>query len=201
MSTLIDDTKKDTALLTILPGGAYRLNTSVYDTLLQSSVSLVNNIPLLSVIDSVTHKHVASIKYPMDHATLETCQGNNMAQCDIAKKTPTIRLSLTANSIFTTTQTKEYLQLNSALSNVLSIKNDGSLLLAPGVKLVPKDGSIFGLQMGVILEEKEIAQITYIMDSTISVSRDGITKNTPYITETNFSITPFSADVLAPHIL
>ena len=95
----------------------------------------------------------------------------------------------------------DYIQINSSLANILSIKKDGSMSLASQAKLIPKDTSVNGLEMSLMLEDSEIARVIYFTDKNSSVARGEIsqnTKNTPTLIGSNFSIHQFASDSLRP---
>ncbi len=203
MTTLLDTPTSEDAILSIYPGCAYRVNASLYDMSINTSLSLSNNFPLLSVSDLVRKKQIAQVLYTMQNALLETCQVSATDDCMATRSGPTIRLISNSGSQFTLARNNEYIQLNSSLANILSIKKDGSIIASSQIKLVPKDNSTNGLEISVLINDIEVAHIMYFTDRTLSVARNSditqATKNTPTLIGSNFSITSFVPDSLYPN--
>ena len=170
---------------------------------INTSLSLSNNFPLLSVSDLVRKKQIAQVLYTMQNALLETCQVSATDDCMATRSGPTIRLISNSGSQFTLVRNNEYIQLNSSLANILSIKKDGSIIASSQIKLVPKDNSTNGLEISVLIDDIEVAHIMYFTDRTLSVARNSditqATKNTPTLIGSNFSITSFVPDSLYPN--
>ena len=170
---------------------------------INTSLSLSNNFPLLSVSDLVRKKQIAQVLYTMQNALLETCQVSTTDDCMATRSGPTIRLISNSGSQFTLVRNNEYIQLNSSLANILSIKKDGSIIASSQIKLVPKDNSTNGLEISVLIDDIEVAHIMYFTDRTLSVARNSditqATKNTPTLIGSNFSITSFVPDSLYPN--
>ena len=101
MSTSLESPHKQDILFSLLPGGAYQLGQSS-DTAIQTSISLQDDLPLLTVSDLTTHKQIARVIYPMQGATLEACQQNQDSNCDTKPNKPLIRLVLPALSTLST---------------------------------------------------------------------------------------------------
>lgn len=85
----------------MFPSGSYQIGQSS-DTAIQTSISLQDHLPLLTVSNLTTHKQIARVIYPMRGATLETCQKNQTGNCDTKPSKPLIRLVLPALSILST---------------------------------------------------------------------------------------------------
>ena len=92
VTTLLDNPKKEDSIFSIYPGGAYSINGNIYDMSITTSISLVNNYPLLSVSDTVRKKQVAQVLYTMNNAALEACQLSVSEDCISSRSSPTIRI-------------------------------------------------------------------------------------------------------------
>lgn len=179
------------------------MNTNGYDTALQSNISLQNHFPLVTISDSVTHKQVARIVYRMENAILETCQESKTILCNTPKTQPTIRLITPATTDLMMASAGGVLSLNSSSANILNINKNGSIAAIPRLSFVPKNTGTLGLEIGVMLDNTEIAKLVYIMDSTLSVERaatleESSQKNTPVILSTGFSIAQTPGNPLYP---
>ncbi len=201
VSTILDNPILESTLFSISPWWSYSINGSAYDATLESSISLSDSYPLLTVSDLVTHKQVARILYRMNLAQLEMCQEGINTQCNTTKNTPTIRLIIPKNSDLTMSNNAGSLQLNSSLENILNIQNDGTIAAKAGISFVPKDTGKLWLEMSIMSNWSEIATLIYMMDSTFSVERASpiVTqspKNTPVILSSGFSIQKSSSNIL-----
>ena len=63
VSTSLDSPQREDILFSLFPGGSYRLGQSP-DTAIQTSISLQDHLPLLTVSDLTTHKQIARVIYP-----------------------------------------------------------------------------------------------------------------------------------------
>jgi hypothetical protein len=203
VSTILDNPYKEDILATMLPWGAYRINNEWYDTVLKSNISFLNRSPLLTISDVVTHKQVVRVLYRMENAAMETCQVSKATRCDTPRTQPTIRLIAPEGTDLTMSSAGWILTLNSSNENILSINKNGSITAISRVSFASKDTSTLGLEIGVMLDNREVAKLLYIMDPTLSVEKnsniDAVSqKNTPIILSSWFSITKSYGNPLYP---
>lgn len=94
------------------------------------------------------------------------------------------------NSDITVERNSDSIDLKSSIANILNIKKDGSIKTNSSVSFVSKNNSSLGFEMGIMLDGSEIAKLTYITSSTLSVEKTSGSplKNTPTILSSGFSI-------------
>lgn len=141
----------------------------------------------------------------MENALFETCKESSPVQCNTATKKSTIRLIIPSTSDLTANTVAGTMQLNSSIANILNIQNNGVIRANNGVTFVPNNTSSLGLEMTVMFDNKEIAKLVYITDSSLSVERisqvgDTASKNTPVILNSGFSIQKIPGSSLNPSI-
>lgn len=138
MTTSLENPHKQDILFSLLPGGAYRIGQST-DTAIQTSISLQEHIPLLTVSDLTTHKQIARTLYPMQDAQLISCKGPGDIFCQQNTKKSTIQLIIPDLSTLTGVSTPGILTLKSDLSSILSVYTNGSIYMSPDTTLIPDD--------------------------------------------------------------
>ena len=80
---------------------------------MQTSISLSNGFPLLTVSEIVTGQQVAKVLYKLQNATLEKCQQAPGISCFDNRSNPTIRLITPEKSEFTMSIDNNKILLNS----------------------------------------------------------------------------------------
>ncbi|MBC7503535.1 VCBS repeat-containing protein [Candidatus Gracilibacteria bacterium] len=205
VSTILDSPYRYDTFLSIFPGGTYTIGNTP-DIAIQTSISLDNNIPLLTVSDITTHKQIARILYPMKSARLETCRQTLTNVCSQPSTSPTIRLSIPTGSPLNTKSNTDSIILQSNSLDILSIYTSGSIYMNPDITLIPRDNSNIGLEMAVMQGGKEVATITYMMDKTLSVVTTSeinptTPNNTPIILNSGYSISIIHNSSLSSNIL
>lgn len=142
----------------------------------------------------------------MQGATLETCKQAAGSSCFNPKTTPTIRLITPENTDLTMSTSGDKVLLNSQGANILSVQNDGFINSLSSITLAPNDANKLGLGMSVMQNGKEIAQILYLTDSSLSVERANkattqTPRNTPVILSSGFSIQKMYGKVFQSPVL
>ncbi len=192
VSTILDDPYKQDGLMSVSPWGSYTINGTSYDSSLESSISLSSGYPLLTVTDVVTRKQVARVLYSMQNAVLCLDSG-----CSPTTTIPRIQLKVTDPTEYSGSINNGTLLLKYSNANILSIWKNWAIQANSRVTLVPNDTATNGLEMSVMLDDIEIATLTYVMDSTKSVEKSPVTtKNTPVIISYWFSIQTIAGNPL-----
>lgn len=140
MSTSLDEPYQQDILFSLFPGGSYSVGNTT-DTAIQTSLSLQDHIPLLTVSELTTRKQISRVLYPMIGATLQSCQLSTTDLCDTKKTRPTIQLNLPTTTSLKATIANNALNLNSDTITLLSVDMSGSIYMTPDITLVPIDTS------------------------------------------------------------
>ncbi len=119
------------------------MHNGLYGSVIESSISLSDGFPLLSVIDTVSRESVARVAYSMNNAKLEGCKIADNETCDVANSYQSIRMIIPADSPYFIDNKSSTIALNSSIENILNIDKSGKIQMLPAVTLVPKNTPSF----------------------------------------------------------
>jgi FG-GAP-like repeat len=189
VTTELDSPYKKDVLFSLFPDGSYRLGQSS-DTAIQTSISLSNNVPLLTVSDLTSHKHIARVLYPMKNALFDICQKTTIENCETNLTKPTIRILLPVDSPLKTDNTDSIITVKSDNSTVVSVDTNGSIYMGNDIQLIPDDMSAQWLSMRIVQSGRDIAILKYVTDTTQSIAlKESQSPNIPILLNSAFSLT------------
>ena len=192
---LVSPYKKD-ILFSLFPDGSYRLG-QLSDTAIQTSISLSNNLPLLTVSDLTSHKQIAQVLYPMKNVLFDICQKTQQERCETTPIKPTIRIVLPVDPTLTSINTNDIVTLKSENTVVATINTNGSIYISNDIQIIPDDMSVHGLSMRIVQSGRDIAVLTYVTDNTKSIAlKESQSPNVPLLLNSGFSLSkmPISSE-------